>query len=53
MIKLADKGGVIVVWFRGLYFKEALRQISNTDFHYRIENNPSPIQQDIITATFA
>ena len=53
MIKPADKGGAIVVCRRDLYFQEALRQISNTDFHYPIENNPTPIQQDIITATFA
>ena len=34
VIKPADKGGAIVVWRRDLYFQEALRQISNTDFYY-------------------
>ena len=53
VIKPADKGGAIVVWRRDLYFQEALRQISNTDFYYPIENGPSPHQQDIITATVA
>ena len=40
MIKPADKGGAIVVWRRDQYFQEALRQISNTDFNYPIENDP-------------
>ena len=53
MIKPADKGGAIVVWRRDLYFQEALRQISNTDFYYPIENDRTPHQQDIITATVA
>ena len=51
VIKPADKGGAIVVWRRDLYFQEALRQISNTDFHYPIGNNQTPHQQDIITPT--
>ena len=51
VIKPADKGGAIVVWRLDLYFQEALRQISNTDFYYPIENYPTPYQQDIITAT--
>ena len=53
VIKPADKGGAIVVWRRDLYFQEALRQISNTDFYYPIENDPTPHHQDIITATVA
>ena len=53
VIKPADKGGAIVVWRRDLYLQEALRQISNTDFYYPIENDPTPHQQDIITATVA
>ena len=53
VIKPADEGGAIVVWRRDLYFQEALRQISNTDFYYPIENDPTPHQQDIITATVA
>ena len=51
VIKPADKGGAIVVWRRDLYFQEALRQISNTDFYYSIEIDPTPHQQDIITAS--
>ena len=53
VIKPADKGGAIVVWHQDLYFQEALHQISNTDFHHPIENDPTPHQQDIITATVA
>ena len=53
VIKPADEGGDIVVWRRDLYFQEALRQISNTDFYYPIENDSTPHQQDIITATVA
>ena len=53
VIKPADKGGAIVVWRLDLYFQKALRQISNTDFYYPIENDPTPHQQDIITATVA
>ena len=53
VIKPADKGGAIVVWRRDLYFQEALRQISNTVFYYPIENDSTPHQQDIITATAA
>ena len=53
MIKPADKGGTIVVWCQDLYFQEALRQISNTDFYYPMENDPTPHQQGIITASVA
>ena len=53
MIKPVDKGGAIVVWRRDLYFQEALRQISNTEICYPIENGQTPHQQDIITATVA
>ena len=53
VIKPVDKGGAIVVWRRDLYFQEALRQFSNTDFYYPVENDPTPHQQDIITATVA
>ena len=53
VIKPADKGGAIVVWRRDLYFQEALRQISNTHFYNPIENDPTPHQQGIITATVA
>ena len=31
VIKPANEGGAIVVWRRDLYFREALRQITNTD----------------------
>ena len=51
VIKPADKGGAIVVWRRDLYFQEAMRQISNTDFNYPIENDPTPHKRDVITAT--
>ena len=53
MIKKADKGGATVDWRRDLYFQEALRLISNTDFFYPIENYPTPHQQDIITVSVA
>ena len=53
VIKQADKGGAIVVWRLDLYFQEAILQISNTDFYYPIENDPTPHQQDIIPATVA
>ena len=36
VITPADKGEAIVVCRRDLYFQEALRQISNTDFYYPI-----------------
>ena len=51
VIKPADKGGAIVVWRQDLYFQEALRRVTNTDFYYPIENDPTPHQQDVITAT--
>ena len=53
VIKPSDDGGAIVVWRRDLYFHEALRLVSNTDFYYPIENDSTPHQQDIITATVA
>ena len=53
VIKPADKGGAIVVWRRDQLFQEALRQVSNTDFHYAIENDPTPQHQDIVTASYA
>ena len=53
MIRPADEGGNIVAWRRDLYLQKALRQISNTDFFYPIENDQTPHQQDIITATVA
>ena len=49
----ADEGGAIVVWRRDLYFQEWLHQVPNTDFYYPIENDPTPHQQDIITASVA
>ena len=51
--QINDKWGYIVVWRRELYFQQALRQISNTDFFYPIENDPTPHQQDIITTSVA
>ena len=32
-IKLADKGGAVVVWGSDLYKEEALRQLSDTSFY--------------------
>ena len=51
VIKPADKGGATVVWRLDLYFQESLCQISNTDLYYPMEIDPTPHQQDIITAS--
>ena len=32
VVKAADKGGALVVWWADLYQKEALRQLSDTSF---------------------
>ena len=50
VFKSAEEEGAIVVWHRDQYIKDALSQISNTDFYYPIENDQTPHQQDIITA---
>ena len=49
--KQDDSAGAIVVPQGDVHIQEALRHISNTDFYCPIENDPTPHQQHIITAT--
>ena len=39
VMKAADKGGAVVVWRADLYQKEALRQLSDTSFYFKVDKD--------------
>ena len=39
VVKSADKGGAVVVWWSDLYEKEALRQLSDTSFYAKVKKD--------------
>ena len=51
VIKAADKGGAVVVWRADLYQKEALRQLSDTSFHAKVDKDLTFINQNFVKNT--
>ena len=50
IIKSADEGGALFVWRSDLY-KEALRQLSDTSFHAKVEKSLTSNNQKIVKDT--
>ena len=51
VIKPADKGGAIVVWRKGLYHQEALRQLSDTSFYSPIPSTTTKADNTLVRRT--
>ena len=51
VVKAADKGGALVVWQADLYQKEALRQLSDTSFHAKVDKDLTSANQQIVKST--
>ena len=51
IVKAADKGGALVVWWADLYQKEALRQLSDTSFYAKVDKDLTSTNQQIINST--
>ena len=51
VVKSADKGGAVVVWWSDLYQKEALRQLSDTSFYAKIQKDLTSTNQKLVKDT--
>ena len=51
VVKWADKGGTLVVWWADLYQKEALRQLSDTSFYAKVDKDLTSTNQQIVKST--
>ena len=51
VIKLADKGVAVVVWWADLYKQEGLRQPGDATFYSRVGSDPILSHQKIVKAT--
>ena len=51
IVKAADKGGALVVWWADLYQKEALRQLSDTSFYSKVDKDLTSTNQQIVKST--
>ena len=45
------QGGALVLWRADLYQKEALRQLSDTSFHAKVDRDPASTNQQIVKST--
>ena len=50
VVKAADKGGALVVWWADLYQKEALRQLSDTSFCAKLTKISLPLTNKLSRA---
>ena len=50
VIKGADKGSEVVVWYREDYLKEAHKQLSDEEVHEEVTNDPSTLESTIFNA---
>ena len=51
VVKLADKGGAVVVWRSDVYQKEALRRLSDTSFYAKVQKDLTSTNQNILKDT--
>ena len=51
IVKVEDKGGVLVVWRADLYQKEALWQLSDTSFYANVDKDLTSTNQQIVKST--
>lgn len=51
VIRKADKGGSTVVWRRDLYISEALSQLNNPQFYLKLDHDPTPSYQKLVSTT--
>ncbi|OXA40054.1 hypothetical protein Fcan01_25140 [Folsomia candida] len=51
VIRKADKGGSTVVWRRDLYISEALSQLNNPQFYDKLDDDPTPSYQKVVSTT--
>jgi len=51
VIKVAEKGGALVVWRTDLYQKEALRQLSDTSFYQKVDKDLTSVNQNTVKNT--
>ena len=42
LVKPADKGGAIVIWPEDSYLKEAYRQLNDSNYYQKIQQDPAP-----------
>ncbi|XP_072030155.1 uncharacterized protein [Amphiura filiformis] len=51
IIKNADKGGAVVVWSKDLYVTEANRQLADETTYTKINEDPTPATQKLVSDT--
>ena len=49
VIKKADKGGSVVVWRKDLYIEEAHRQLSDSTFYKKVDEDRTVINNEIVS----